>query len=266
VLGFKPVNLTRLQIDLHEQRSPFDLTAVSAGTEPSISWSDSAGVALTGAQPLLFFPILSSVGDSWAHDPSVVFHEIAHAALYMLYTKLPVKFDENGELNEVFLGIEEGFCDYFAAMMMEQFLIPDFSGKYGVGGLLSAPILEKQAQSLPRLFGFRGFSTVTTDRYQIGVAWAHFLWRLRGNIASRNNHDRHTPGTIIADRAIMSAFFKPRFPRKFTNAGSPDDSPVLKARRDVIECYLFSLRKTLAIQGVAHPDISTFARNNLLLK
>lgn len=170
---------------------------------------DPLGIIFIGRNATIISPIVFRDASqtkllmaSWFQDPSIVFHELGHAIRYLLYTQ---------EHNH---GIEEGFCDYFSAILMDDLLdIPGFaySEGGGIGSLL--PPQFGRGRFIPRCFG--GTKTppdyediAESERpYALGWKWAHFLWQLRDCLYEA------TGNWLKADEVITAAHFKPRLPK-----------------------------------------------------
>lgn len=163
---------------------------------------------------------------SWLQDPSIVFHELGHAVRYLLYTQ---NLDE---------GIEEGLCDYFSAILMDDLLeTEDFPHRTGGIGCFLPRRFLKGRKFLPRPFGGTTipprFADLVEDQkiYSLGWKWAHFLWQLRCQL-----HEI-TGDWLKADAIITVAHFRPLLPR------AAGDISVGAA-------YQQSLWQTIALHGI----------------
>ncbi len=148
--------------------------------------------------PVISFPIAGG----WVNDPTIIFHEIGHAIWDLLFAYPPKHLDLNSpDIINTYLGIQEGFADYFAAT----FLTNDTSDCVCIGKKIPDPTIDHNnySDALPRLIdGNPAALSDTLDPnervYGLGRKWANLLWNLRQQIEPEE-----------ADKIIFLAHFKP---------------------------------------------------------
>lgn len=190
-------------------------------------------------------PTISFVrGGGWADDPTIVLHELGHALWYLLFTRPPRTVDTikySTELN----GIEEGFADYFSAMLFAQ-----NNKSVQIGGNLPKQVAALYRQ-LPRTINGQPVKippsadaanmTEKQFSYLIGQKWGNLLWDFR----QRLKEDK-----AKADAAIVSAHVKPR-----TDNTTPANP---------LSAYFHSLVNTTAHLGIPFDDWGTLANDHQL--
>ncbi|MCB8968498.1 MAG: M36 family metallopeptidase [Ardenticatenaceae bacterium] len=163
-------------------------------------------------------------GGGWAEALSIVLHELGHALWSLLYTRAPAVLDVVAHANEL-EGIQEGFCDYFAATLLSK-----NNGAVVIGGELAAATASRY--HLPRLVDGHPFTDAaladmtSADAHLIGHKWANFLFNVRLAVQQRGGTAR------VADDLILRAHTKPLLPPSGGNPVTP------------MRCYLTSLQET----------------------
>ncbi|GEM_PF-4352697 len=197
-----------------------------------------AGSVPVQAVPVLVFPI-NKAGICWADDPSIVIHEIGHAVWYLLYTRVPTPSPTAPIVaGESPAAVEEGFCDYFAAAIIDE--ITSWR-KLKVGRLYWSVCRKAaadlgtsfQMNDLPRYVRARRPPKETNGmdaKYVFGWRWANFLWNLRMQLLNNG-----VSGTRI-NQAIFLAHFRPR--------------PMDGLEQSITGMYVESLRRAFAQLGI----------------
>jgi hypothetical protein len=201
-MGYEGLDYSLISLD----RKVVNRSEMARGESPEM---DPLGVVFIARKAVLISPLIfrdsaqkELLMISWLQDPSIIFHELGHAFRYLLYTQ------------ETNYGIEEGFCDYFSAVLMDNLLESEgfaYREDDGVGSLLPRGIFK--GRFLPRRFGGLerppDFPDLAESErpYAFGWKWAHFLWQLRGCLYQVTND------WLKADQVITAAHFKPRFPK-----------------------------------------------------
>lgn len=236
-LGFRDIDFDAIQLRHAEARdvrdgpnvaTPFGESGDGTPIEPHLERGTE--VIFVGPHPVLRVTYALDKMLSWAEAPSVIFHELAHAVSFLLYVPRI-----EGPWNEAPLhrAIEEGFADFFSAIMMADLLDdPTFAAEIGIGGDL--PDYFQKVACLPRVFDASSYHTdgacSRNDLYQLGMQWASFLWDVRSEIG-----DQH-----VADQIILSAHFRPNLP-PFANGA------------DLFAAYQRAIQAAFARMG--HPNI-----------
>jgi hypothetical protein len=198
---------------------PFDITT-EAVDEALQLLEQFSSVDLISAYPQMQFTYSPTAMISWAEDPSIVFHEFGHALGFLLY--MP-RISGRWWQNDLPLPVEEGFCDYLAAVLMED-LMPGFAAQVGIGGILTNAT-GRAIRCLPRFVG----SVVPVEddcddeKYRLGIRWANLLWEVRQRLG----------GGAEADTIITCAHFHPILP--------PFSQEIT-----IFEAHLHSLRETMS--------------------
>lgn len=187
-------------------------------------------------------------GGGWAEALSIVLHELGHALWTLLYTRPPAVLDTNAHAREL-EGIQEGFCDYFAAALLSK-----NNGPVVIGGELAEATASRY--QLPRPVDGRPFTDPTlanvtnADAHVIGRKWANFLFNARQAAQQQGMAGR------TADGLILRAHTKPLLP----NGGIDPLTPM--------HCYLASLRETAVTLNLPFADANFWqdlaARHHIL--
>lgn len=225
--------------------SPLPLQSVAFQHHPTEMETAGAKCIATGNQVEISFPLLAKemrkrlTYSSQTKDPSIIYHELGHVLLRLMYTKLPPRVAGTAAA----CAIEEGFCDYFAAMMMTQFpeiramplpqiiggrMKPFIVDGVGDGRYVTGEPATPEQIALVKSFGFSCDET-SVEKYIVGSLWANLLWDLRKQLTSKVSFPR-------ADQIILYAHIKPHF----TIDLSAEPSIVTTAK--VFNDYLDSLR------------------------
>ena len=127
-----------------------------------------------------------------AHNPAIVYHEFGHhlcrhTADFRLNAERTPAMQRNGKT-----GIEEGICDYFAAVLL---------GSGRPYGWYRADRGRRRDPELPRHASERDSHS---DAHAVGATWAGAWWRVRselvaqGHLQSGFDHDRALAQALLA--------------------------------------------------------------------
>jgi hypothetical protein len=230
-LGFSPLDGDRVYFRHHDD------AAIDTSAE-MIKRGSAAEISL----PLLQYPANSSNFFSQANDPSVILHELGHALLYLFYVRLPKPYRDIAIQN----AIDEGFCDFFAAIMLNenQTRKAAFASKTIGGSLMpfkttgleygrvvdgSGATDEQRACLHDPSRDYASPSSLA--RYIVGTLWANLLWDVRARIAAKLS-------VAHADRIILYAHLKPIH----RTASQVDDDATRNSPYELLAYYIGALR------------------------
>lgn len=166
----------------------------------------------------------------WAADPSVVLHELGHALWEQLYTQPPQTIDTVTYTKQL-EGIQEGFADFVAAMMLNPTNDPVV-----IGGSVQLAgnnhyLLPRQIDGnldAPHDLPADWRTSQQVDEHLIGWKWANVLWYLRKSLVDQGDTSLDKrQREKQADQVILNAHLRPRV------SPSASSEPIL--------CYLEAL-------------------------
>jgi hypothetical protein len=240
-LGYQNIDLNLAKLDQMSDRAtvfdPHVNTPVMGDTSVTVSkavsiedtlqiLSEFSTVDLISAYPQMHFTYSLERMLNWAEDPSIVFHEFGHALGFLFYVP---RLSGKWWFNDISRPIEEGFCDYLAAVLMDD-LKPGFAAEVGIGGILTQAT-GKNMRCLPRFVGGSQVSDCDDDIYRQGSQWANYLWDARQQLG----------GDLEADAIITCAHFHPYL-------------PPFSSGRSAVDAHIYSLQMTMQRWGKRFSD------------
>lgn len=188
-----------------------------------------------------------TLNQEWGADPSVVLHEFAHALWYLFYVRPPESLDREKVKNELgdgwISGVEEGFADYFAGMILPE----KDHGKFRISfeeqyppNLIDLLTRRKQPKALRTITGTytRPSHDPNITTHDVGEQWANALWNLRRHLRTQKINQTRI------DQLILFSHFKP--PAMYNNHNAAS-----KPFEDPFQCYAESLRITAQARELA---------------
>lgn len=183
---------------------------------------------------------------SQGNDPSIVYHELGHAFLYLLYFRVPAKIAEHAATRS----IEEGFCDFFAAMMAAD--VQPTAGKLRIGAQLNKRFAINALDAWRVVDGAVNNDSLTVLRegkydedeirkYRAGSVWANMLWKLRAVVSEKEGIDR-------ANQLILLAHVKPIGRKKEHPNNEFPNEKVTNA--EVFDFYFGALKRSARWLGI----------------
>ncbi|OIO98308.1 MAG: hypothetical protein AUK03_01480 [Anaerolineae bacterium CG2_30_64_16] len=145
-----------------------------------------------------------------AHDPEIIYHEVAHALMWLLKADQPNLFDEGIDSLPFVNALIEGYANYLArsyaaradpasplwARAAEREVdVTAPGGGWGDIWALSRPRQDAGADLLPAPNLYPHLETTGLDMYKVGMVWARVLWDLRVIL-----------GADLVDRLALDAY------------------------------------------------------------
>jgi hypothetical protein len=241
-----PANLHRVTINLHDPQH-FNLPG---SDQLALQQSGACVTCMEGGGVMLSFLVEEAV--NWALDSSVVLHELGHVLWLSTFARPPELLMEarTPETIELLKGIEEGFCDYLAASILnedaeeptgqvylgkviDQVLAPRNPPQNGTNGNGANGVHAFRSAAALRIVSGDAITPMQGAplRYEICRQWANLLWDMRGRFRVAAGKAEQSDVLKTINKVILEAHLMPTtLPETFTTP-------------EPLGCYLDVLRR-----------------------